>query len=163
MSIDLDAFRDVLTRHPSGVAIVTAYDALEDVASGLTLTAFCSVSSAPPMVLVCLDRGSNTWDAIRTSGAFTVNLIAAGREELARTFASKQPDKFREVTWIDGPGGRRAGPVLCDDIIGHLACDVDQTIEAGDHWVLIGKVTHAEACDGDAPLVYCGRVFRRLT
>ena len=63
-----ELYRDLLSSFPAGVTVVTAFDA-EGIPRGLTLIAFCGVSLDPPLVLVCVDRASNTLPAIQHSGA----------------------------------------------------------------------------------------------
>ena len=41
------------------------------------------MSLEPPLVLVCVDRSSNTLPALLESGGFTVNFLAGGRDHLA--------------------------------------------------------------------------------
>lgn len=157
--IDPDTYRRVLALHPGGVAIVTAMEPGPiGRPVGLTVTAFCAVSADPPLVLVCVDAGSNTLPAIRASRAFTVNLVAAGHEDTALAFASKNPDKFAAVNWRGGADGHRA-PVLHEATTAHLACQVETEVEAGDHLVFIGRVLQAELGDHDRPLVYHDRRF----
>lgn len=160
--IDQDTYRRVLALHPGGVAIVTAREpGPTGRPVGLTVTAFCAVSADPPLVLVCVDAGSNTLPAIRASGAFTVNLVAAGHEDTALAFASKDPDKFAAVGWRGDADGDLA-PVLHEATTAHLACTVENEVEAGDHLVFIGRVLRAGFGDHDRPLVYHGRRFFEL-
>src|SRR3989440_8045725 len=91
-------YREIMACFPTGVAIVTAHEA-GDRPRGLTLSAFCAVSLDPPLVLVCVDKGSNTLPALRESGGFTVNFLAGGREHLAVLYASKAEEKFDDIAW----------------------------------------------------------------
>jgi flavin reductase (DIM6/NTAB) family NADH-FMN oxidoreductase RutF len=147
----------VLARFPAGVAVVTAI-APDGGPRGLTVTAFCSVSLRPPMVLVCVDHSSNTLPAIEHSGGFTVNILAGGREELARLFASKREDKFAAVSWRP-PKLPQAGAVLHEDVAAFLVCTVANSIGAGDHWVFIGEVVEAEQVEQAVHLLYHRRTF----
>lgn len=158
-SMEASLFREVMARFPAGVVVVTAVDR-DGIAAGLTVSAFCSVSAAPPIVLVCIDRFSNTLPAIRASEMFTVNILAAGREELARAFASKSSEKFSNVRHSSSPrvGG---GPILHEDAAAHLVCRVHWIEPAGDHWVVTGEVLEAGLGE-DRPLVYHNRAFHTL-
>jgi flavin reductase (DIM6/NTAB) family NADH-FMN oxidoreductase RutF len=158
--MDPAVFREVLATFPAGVVVVTAVDA-ELNPAGLTVSAFCSVSATPTLVLVCVDRGSNTLPAIQQSGAFTVNILAGGRQELAMLFASKREDKFGGVAW-KAPRLARGGPVLLGDAAAYLVCKVDQAVEAGDHWVFIGEAVEAGIQEGHPPLLYHKRAFASL-
>jgi flavin reductase (DIM6/NTAB) family NADH-FMN oxidoreductase RutF len=158
--IDPDLFRSIMSRFPAGVVVVTANDP-DGLPRGLTVSAFCPVSLDPPLVLVCIDKTSNTLPAIRHSGGFTVNILGAGRQELARLMASKAEDKFGDVEWRP-TAGEVGGPILHVDSAAHAVCRIDQSIEAGDHWVFIGRVVEGGVEEGSVPLVYSRRAFFEL-
>lgn len=157
MAVQDRLFREIMASFPSGVTIVTAL-AADGTARGLTVSAFCPVSLHPPLVLVCVDRSSNTLAAIRHSGAFTVNLLAAGRDALALRFASKRGDKFQgiESEPAEFPG---AGPILTGDSKAHLVCSLSDEVEGGDHSVFIGTVEGAGLEEAEIPLLYGQRTF----
>jgi flavin reductase (DIM6/NTAB) family NADH-FMN oxidoreductase RutF len=157
MTIAADLFREIMSTFPSGVAIVTATEE-GGRPRGLTVSAFCPVSLDPPLVLVCIDKSSNSLAAIRGSGGFTVNLLAAGREDLARRYASKAEDKFEGVATRD-PAIPEAGPILTDDCVAYAACRVHSTVEAGDHVIIVGQVEEGEHRTGEVPLMYGRRIF----
>lgn len=157
MSIDADLFREIMSTFPSGVAIVTAQGE-GNKPRGLTVSAFCPVSLNPPLVLVCIDKTSNSLLAIQTSGGFTVNLLAAGREELARHYASKVEDKFEGVA-TRSPAVAEAGPILVDDSVAYAACVVHSAVEAGDHFIIVGQVEEGGHSADEMPLLYGRRVF----
>lgn len=155
--IDHATFRQLMTYFPSGVTVVTARDHTgADV--GLTISSFCSVSLVPPLVLVCVDEGSNTLAAISGSRAFTINFLAAGRERLADRFASKSDAKFAGVARTHSENGR-GGAILSADSCAYLVCEVTQAIEAGDHVVFIGRVEEGALLDERASLLYGRRRY----
>ncbi|MBX6764920.1 MAG: flavin reductase family protein [Rubrobacteraceae bacterium] len=151
-----EEFREIMSRFPAGVTVVTAYDGA-GFPRGLTVSAFCSVSLSPPLVLVCLDRGSDTLAAIRERGAYTVNFLSADGEDMALRFASKGDGKFEGVS--HRPPGSDGGPVLEEGSAAYVVCRVWRTIEAGDHWVLLGRVQGGARRDGEHTLVYGERRF----
>lgn len=155
--LDQLLFREVLATFPAGVVVVTALGADREPA-GLTVSAFCSVSAEPAMVLVCIDKGSQTLPAIQSSQAFTVNILAAGREDLALLFASKRTDKFAAVSW-EAARLSQGGPILRADAAAYLVCSVDQAVEAGDHWVFIAHAMEAGVHEEPTPLLYHRRSF----
>ncbi|HWL64957.1 MAG TPA: flavin reductase family protein [Actinomycetota bacterium] len=157
MAIDLDIYREILTGFPSGVAVVTA-SGEDDKPLGLTVSAFCAVSLQPPLVLVCIDKASNTLSAIQGSGGFTVNLLAAGREEIALAFAGKADDKFAGVQWRR-PSIPQSGPILDRDSVGYAECVTEKELEAGDHWIFVGRVENGASDPEASPLVYGRRQF----
>ena len=154
--LDPAQFRSALGSLPTGVTIVTA--AGTDGPTGATANAVTSLSLDPPMMLACLDRGSRTLDAVRAAGHFGVNGLAAGQEELAARFSSKDPhpEKWRGVDWTESAGMPRIeGAMLW------VACELRDLIDGGDHLILTGNVLEAEGRAGD-PLVFFAGGYRPL-
>jgi len=135
-TIDRQSFFDVMASFPSGVAIVTTL-AEDGAPRGLTTTAVCSVSAEPPTILVCVDLASRTLAALRASRRFAVNFIGEGRSELCLLFASKEEDKFANVTWRPTDSGM---PLLADDVLAWADCAREQELEVGDHVLLVARV-----------------------
>ncbi|AHH17444.1 flavin reductase-like protein [Nocardia nova SH22a] len=154
--IDQQLFKKIMACAPGPATIVTATGA-DDRPQGLTVSAVCSVSMDPPLVLVCLDLGSNTLTAVRASNAFTVNYIADGREHVALDFAVKSDSKFDSHTWAR-PAGTVGGPILTDHCAAYAACRVEQIVAAGDHVIVVGRVVEGDAGDRHA-LAYARRAF----
>jgi flavin reductase (DIM6/NTAB) family NADH-FMN oxidoreductase RutF len=155
--LDRQRFRDVMGSFPSGVVVLTAFGE-DDRPRGLTVSAFCAVSLEPPLALVCIEMTSNTLPALSRGGGFTANILAAGREELARRMATKLSDKFEGIEWRR-PKSPLGGPILEHDAAAYAVCTLRDTIEAGDHWVLIGLVTEGEHFAGVTPMVFHRRTF----
>jgi flavin reductase (DIM6/NTAB) family NADH-FMN oxidoreductase RutF len=155
--IDLQRFREVMGSFPSGVVVLTAFGE-DDRPRGLTVSAFCAVSLEPPLALVCIDKTSNTLPALSHTGGFTANILAVGREQLARRMATKLSDKFEGIGWRR-PTSPLGGPILEHDAAAYSVCTLRDTIEAGDHWVLIGLVTEGEHFPGVMPLIFSRRTF----
>ena len=139
--IDAQRFREVMASFPSGVVVLTAFG--DDAGPrGLTVSAFCAASLDPPLALVCIDKTSNTLPAVQHTGGFTANILAAGRESLAGRMATKLSDKFDGLEW-HRPASKLGGPILREDTAAYAVCALRDTIESGDHWVLIGLVLEA--------------------
>jgi flavin reductase (DIM6/NTAB) family NADH-FMN oxidoreductase RutF len=150
-------FREVMASFPSGVVILTAFGD-DGLPRGLTVSAFSAASLEPPLALVCIDKTSNTLPAVQHTGGFTANILAAGREQLARRMATKLSDKFDSIAWLR-PESKIGGPVLRDDAAAYAVCTLRDTIEAGDHWILIGLVTEGRHVEGVTPMVFTRRAY----
>ncbi|MGY6653577.1 flavin reductase family protein [Amycolatopsis sp. TRM77291] len=152
MTSDLRAlFTDVMAAVPTPVSVVTAMDGSRP--HGTTISAFASLSLAPPMVLVALDRRSDLLNIVRETRRFGLNVLAGTQSALAVTFARKGESKFDGVAWHHADDLPRL-----DGVSGWLACDVDDLVDGGDHVVALGTVVSAQL--GDAvPLTYHGRAF----
>jgi flavin reductase (DIM6/NTAB) family NADH-FMN oxidoreductase RutF len=117
----------------------------------------CAVSLDPPLLLFCLDKRSGSLPILLDTRAFVVNFLAAGRGDLATRFASPVADKFAGTSWQPSAVAKGA-PILVDDNIAHAECSLAQSVEAGDHYVLIGHI-EAASSSGGAPLMYLRRTY----
>src|SRR5215813_12238159 len=154
--MDRATFFAIMGAFPTGVAVVTALDA-DRQPRGLTTNALCSVSAEPMLMLVCVDKNSNTLPALRHSQLFVVNYLAASRGELANTFASNDPDKFAHVSWRPAQNGM---PWLHADSIAYAECSVQREIEAGDHFIFLAQVEAGQPpAPGTKPLIYFRRTY----
>lgn len=148
MPITQDEFRAALSRFASGVTVVTTKDWAGNL-YGITVSAFCSVSLEPPLVLICVEKITGSHFALQESGIFAVNILGSGQAALSERFAAQLPDKFDGLDLslnIDGL------PLL-SGCLATLECRVKQTFDGGDHSIFIGTVERATIYDGD-PLVY---------
>lgn len=149
-----------MSSFPSGVVVLTAFGP-NGLPRGLTVNAFCAVSLEPPLALACIDKTSNTLPAVKHTGGFTANILAAGREQLARRMATKVPDKFDAIRWRP-PAREYGGPILEDDAAAYAVCSLRETIDAGDHWILIGLVADGAHSQGVTPMIYSRRLYDAL-
>jgi flavin reductase (DIM6/NTAB) family NADH-FMN oxidoreductase RutF len=148
MTLDPDGFRAVLGRFASGVTVVTAVDATgRD--HGITVSAFCSVSLEPPLILVCIDHASSMYQVLQTATYFAVNILAASQEALSRRFSGVSPNRFDGIGYARG----NTGVALLDDTLASLECRVQNRHEEGDHTIFIGLVEAAHA-RSERPLLY---------
>ena len=145
---------------PSGVVVLTAFGP-DSLPRGLTVSAFCAVSLEPPLVLACIDKTSNTLPALQHAGGFTANILAAGREQLARRMATKLSDKFDRIAWRR-PESDHGGPILEEDAVAFAVCTLKETIEAGDHWILIGHVVEGDHNTSRSPMIFSRRGYLGL-
>jgi flavin reductase (DIM6/NTAB) family NADH-FMN oxidoreductase RutF len=142
-------FRQAMRRLPTGVTIVAVVD--EDGEPwGLTVSSFTSVSLDPPLVLVCIDRMSETHDRLLDAEGFGVSLLSVGQEPIARRFATDPSQgRFDGVDWHYGVVGE---PII-DGSAAWFGCAVRDILPAGDHSIVVGEVV-GTGVSGKASLVY---------
>lgn len=148
MTVDAAQFRHALGQFASGVTVVTM--AHDGESSGLTVSAFSSLSLHPPYVLVCIDKSSTTLNFARRAASFTVNILSEEQQHLSNHFASKLTDKLITVPHHIGQLGN---PIL-EDTVAHLECRLEKEIDGGDHVILIGEVMDTHVNDQKQPLLY---------
>ncbi len=134
-SLDPRALRTAFGTFMTGVTVVTAQDKT-GAPLGFTANSFTSVSLDPPLVLVCLAKASQNHDALVRAEGFAVNILAETQVDISNTFARPSDDRFRGVAWRRGPQG---SPVI-EGVSAWFDCAMHDTVEAGDHVILIGEV-----------------------
>lgn len=159
---DVDAYRHVIGRFATGVAVVTVRHQGRHFA--MTTNSITSVSLDPIMLLVCFKHGSDTAFAVRETQRFGVSVLSATRgEELSRRFARKltgsSEDQLAEIATIEGPDD----VPLLPHSIAHIVCDVENFTTAGDHDIAFGHVRFCELHDEQTdPIIFYAGGYRRL-
>ena len=141
----------MLGRFPSGVTVVTTKNQ-DGSDEGMTVSAFCSVSLDPPLVLICIEKNASAYKALTSAAGFVVNILAASQEQVARRFAIVDIDRFEGV----GYSRSQNGFAVLDDVLGIIECATFATHDAGDHTIIVGQVEAARAQTGTPLLYYRG-------
>lgn len=139
----------------SGVTVVTTSH--EGRRFGTTTSAVCSVSLEPPMLLICMNKTSETGRAVAAAGHFAVNILTEDQADVARRFARKSGDKFGDLPAATG----QLGAPLLPDVLSTIECRVVEEAIGGTHVVFLAEVEHAAASPG-SPLAYYRGQFGRL-
>lgn len=146
-----DEFREVMAGVATPVAVVSTLAG--DRPHATTVSAFASLSLAPPMVMVALDERSDLLRRLAVGSPLGLTVLAVGESALAHAFARKGDDKFAGVPWeldTGAPRVRSAG--------GWLGCTVTSLVPGGDHVIVLGEVRRAAPGTGE-PLTYHARTF----
>lgn len=141
-------FRDVLGQYASGVTVITTVR--HGVPTGMTCQSFTSVSLDPPLVAFLPMKTSRAFAAIRQSRQFCVNFLAVDQADVSNQFASLAEDKFDGVAWQP----TALGSPRLEGTVGWVDCSVEAVHEAGDHYVVIGRVQDLEVGDATRPLLF---------
>jgi flavin reductase (DIM6/NTAB) family NADH-FMN oxidoreductase RutF len=151
-------WRGALGYFPSGVTIVTTWDAGAPV--GSTVSSFCSVSLEPPLLLICLDHRNPILAPLTQCLVFGVNILPEDGAALARRFAAEpQTDRFRDFAYRAAAGGApqlAVAPVFID-------CGLESAHEAGDHTIVVGRGLRIDHTSPVPPLLYHRGAFPRLS
>jgi flavin reductase (DIM6/NTAB) family NADH-FMN oxidoreductase RutF len=139
---DPRTLRQAMGRFATGVAVITTEHAGHR--HGMTVNSLTSVSLEPPMLLVCLTRGSRTADAVVRAGRFGVNILSARQEAISNRFARRGEDHFADVPLDEGP----LGLPLISNAVAQVTCRVSREIDGGDHVIVLGDVVHVHHRDG---------------
>lgn len=116
---------------------------------GMTVSAFCSVSLEPPLVLVCIEKSASAYKALTTAAGFAVNILSAKQEQIARRFSIIDIDRFEGVGFTRSSSGY----AILDDVLGVLECRRFALHDGGDHTIILGEV-EATRVETGTPLLY---------
>jgi 3-hydroxy-9,10-secoandrosta-1,3,5(10)-triene-9,17-dione monooxygenase reductase component len=107
--------------------------------------------------MFCPAKTSRAWPRMQRAGYFCVNILAADQADVSDAMATKGTDKFDGIAWQPATTG---APLLAG-VVGHVDCTVHSVHEAGDHYVVQGRVTalgfgtdSSDETGGQSPLLY---------
>ena len=153
-------FREAMSRLGGAVHVITT--AGPGGKLGSTATAVCSVSDAPPTLLVCLHRGSQTNSAMFENGAFCVNTLGEGGASIADLFAGRTgisgSNRFGQDDWIILSTG---SPVLVCAVVA-FDCRIVEVRSVGSHNVFFGAVENLRLGPTGRVLVYHDRAYKQV-
>jgi flavin reductase (DIM6/NTAB) family NADH-FMN oxidoreductase RutF len=122
----------------------------DGVPTGMTVGTFTSVSLDPPLVAFLPDKSSTSWPKIEAAGSFCVNVLNTEQKAICSQIAAKTGDKFQGLNY----GVAVTGSPVLDGVAAWIDCDIDQVVEAGDHYIVIGRVRALDASESNNPLLF---------
>jgi flavin reductase len=159
-TVDPNLFREAMSRLGAAVHVVTTAGPAGK--TGFTATAVCSVSDAPPTILVCINRKSTGGPLMRENGTFCVNTLGADAEPIADMFAGRtgaqMEQRFALGTWGTLATG---APVLAGAVVA-LDCRVVEVKAVASHYVIFGAVEGVQLGANGPALVYHDRAYKRV-
>jgi flavin reductase len=159
-TVEAAIFREAMSRLGAAVHVVTTAGSAGK--TGATATAVCSVSDAPPTLLICLNRRSQTNPAVVENGVFCVNTLGAGGAEIADIFAGRTGvrglDRFATGEWTVLATG---SPVLASAVV-VFDCRVIEVRAVASHNVFFGAVEAVRLGPAGPALVYHERAYKRV-
>jgi flavin reductase len=157
---DQASFRQAMSRLGAAVHVITTEG--PGGKTGFTATAVCSVSDAPPTLLVCINRKSDSAAPLLANNVFCVNTLAFGEEGIADTFAGrtglKGADRFGQGEWLTLASG---SPVLGSAVVA-FDCRTVEVKAVASHWVVYGAVEAVRLGPSTEALVYHDRLYKRI-
>ncbi len=158
--VEQKSFREAMARLGAAVHVITTDGAHGK--TGFTATAVCSVSDAPPTLLMCLNRGATSMPALRGNGEFCVNTLRAGDEIIADTFAGRtkvaREARFDTGQWATLSTG---SPALMSAVVA-FDCRVIEIKAVASHDIYFGMVEAIHQGPLGGALVYHDRLYKQV-
>ncbi len=151
MPIAADVFKQVMSRFCTGVTVVTVRS--QNQVHGLTVSAFSSLSLAPPLILVCIGNKGASHEFLVQSDSFAVNVLSEDQQDLASRFANPKlssDERFEGCDLQDLPGN----PPVFQDVMAYLVCKKVERFAGGDHSIFVGEAQQAQFHESNKPLLY---------
>src|SRR3954453_23896113 len=158
--VEQKVFREAMSRLGAAVHVITTDGPSGK--TGFTATAVCSVSDAPPLLLVCLNRSATSMPILRSNGVFCVNTLRAGDELIADTFAGRT-QVARESRFDAGQSATLStgSPALMSAVIA-FDCRVIEIKAVASHDIYFGTVEAVHQGAPGAALVYHDRAYKQV-
>jgi flavin reductase (DIM6/NTAB) family NADH-FMN oxidoreductase RutF len=157
--LDADAMRTQMRHVVSPVTVVTAGSA--DRALGITIGSFASTALTPPLISFNLSHGARMFEILPFEETFIVHVLAGDQSALSERFAVPDmpgPVQFAEVEHFVHDTGT---PVLVGAVT-VLLCRVYSIFPAGDHSLVVGRVTAVLDENPKEPLIYYNQHYRMV-
>jgi len=152
MATDIATFKAGMRQLAGHVCVITTVDA-SGARSGLTATAVCSVSAAPPTLLCCINQQNTSYKAIRDAGLLSVNVLAISDRALADRFATGVGGEARFAVGLWRK--LETGAPILESALASFDCRITQAVDVGTHGILFGEIVAVRVRETDAkPLLY---------
>jgi flavin reductase len=159
-TVEPAAFREAMSRLGAAVHVITT--AGPGGKTGATATAVCSVSDAPPTLLMCLNRRSQTNPVVMENGVFCVNTLGDSGAGIADIFAGRTgmqgSDRFTTGEWSVLVTG---SPALASAVVA-FDCRIIEVRAVASHNVFFGAVEAVRLGPSGPALVYHERAYKRV-
>jgi flavin reductase (DIM6/NTAB) family NADH-FMN oxidoreductase RutF len=150
------SLREAFGHFPSGVVAIAAI--VEGVREGLAASTFVPVSLDPPLVSFCVQNVSTTWPKLKGVPTLGISVLGESHDEAARMLAAKTGDRFAGLETVSS----HSGAVFIKGTGLWLESAIEQLIPAGDHTIVVLRVSEITVDAEVAPIVFHRSAFRRL-
>jgi flavin reductase (DIM6/NTAB) family NADH-FMN oxidoreductase RutF len=139
--MDPNAKKTALRMIPYGLYVLTAANKQGDVAAA-TVNWVTQASFEPPLVVVGVKTDSHAHALIKETNAFALNVLGKGQQSVAYTFFKPAEKKGDTISGESFRAGTTGAPILAS-VPAFVECNLESTVELGDHSVFVGKVVEA--------------------
>ena len=150
------SLREAFGHFPSGVIAIAAE--VDGIRVGLAASTFVPVSLDPPLVSFCVQNTSETWPKLKDLPRLGISVLGESHDEAARTLAAKTGDRFAGLSTVS----RESGAVFIEGTSVWVESAIEQLVPAGDHTIVILRVSDITVHSAVPPIVFHRSTFRRL-
>lgn len=151
------SLREAFGHFPSGVIAIAAE--VDGAPVGMAASTFVAVSLDPPLVSFCVQNTSATWPRLQGVSRLGISVLGETHDVAARTLAAKTGDRFAGLQTVSSDGGA----VFIKDTAVWLETMIEQLVPAGDHIIVVLRVSDVMVDAEITPIVFHRSAFRRLS
>jgi len=145
--------KETLHKISYGLYIVSSKN--DDRFNGQIANTVFQTTAEPPIMAVCINKKNLTHEFIKKSKIFTISILS---EKTPMKFvgqfgfrSGRDLDKFKNINYKIGVNG---APIVLDNTIGYIECEVIGSMDAKSHTLFMGKVLDAEILNDGEPMTY---------
>src|SRR5690242_6982619 len=150
------SLREAFGHFPTGVIAIAAE--IDGTRVGLAASTFVPVSLDPPLVSFCVQNTSTTWPRLVDAPYLGISVLGEAHDAAARTLAAKTGDRFAGLE----TASTDRGAVFIEGTSVWLESSIEQLVPAGDHTIVVLRVSDITVHPDVAPIVFHRSTFRRL-
>lgn len=144
------AFRDALGRFATGITVITCSSPRGPL--GITANSFASVSLDPALVLWSPAKTSKRFEAFTQAKHFAIHIMSSEQSGICGGFAGNG-HAFDGYDWH----ACDKGVPLISHCLSRFECTQEAIHDAGDHAIIVGRVTRVNTQAGKPLMFYSGQ------
>lgn len=152
----VESLKKAFSCFPSGVTALCGI--IDGVPVGMAVSSFATVSLAPPLLSVCIQSESSTWERLRRCPAIGVSVLSEEQDSICRQLSSRNTDRFAGVRWT----ATSEGAVFIDKTAASFDCTIFNAFQAGDHSLVLLEIRGLTSDRSVRPLVFHAGQLTRL-
>lgn len=123
--------------------------------NGQIANSVIQITSQPPTIAISINKENFTHECIMKSKYFAISILSQDATmKLIGNFGfkcGKDFDKFADVKYKIGS---TSSPIVLENTIGYLECELVNSTDVGTHTIFIGKVVNAEMLIQEQQMTY---------
>jgi flavin reductase (DIM6/NTAB) family NADH-FMN oxidoreductase RutF len=140
--MDPNAKKTALRMIPYGLYVLTASSTDGRDRTAATVNWVTQASFQPPLVVVAVKTDSHPWAVIRASRSFALNVLGKDQGPVAYAFFKTAESDEQQIGGQRYRRGTTGAPIL-EAAPAFVECRVVETVEKGDHAIVVGEVVDA--------------------
>ncbi len=147
---------NIKTLHKVSYGIYIVSSKKDGKLNGQIVNTVFQLTADPPQMGISINKQNLTYEYILASKVFSIAILAKDTPpKFIGQFGFQSGRDLNKFEGIHYKIGKTGAPLILDNTIGYIECEVAGSIDCGTHTLFIGKVVDAEILNEDTePLTY---------